>query len=231
MGFGLLAFGWMFFGDIPWKIDFLVDFLGCFFIIMACRKLKPYSVHFASAAKWFGVLLIPSIAITSLELAYMIFEKQIISEYLVHVEVVHTLIFAVATYYLLMAIIRISTDVGRNKIATKCRRNMGISAVAMLLYVSTRLLANTVFPSDQLTKIVRICWLVANVVWYMALVLNFIQIFSCYMWICYEGDEDMPMYEHSLKTNPYARFAKKNADREAAKEAEFAPKKKKKKKK
>ena len=147
------------------------------------------------------------------------------------VEVVHTLVFAVATYFLLLAVIRISTDVGRDKIARKCRRNIGVSAVAMVFYIATRLLANTTFAEDRWTRLLRICWLVANVVWYLALVLNFIQLFSCYMWICYEGDEDMPMYEHSMKTNPYARFAKRKADKLAENEAQYAPKKKKKKKK
>ena len=231
MGFGLVSFGWLFFADIPWKIDFLADFIGCFFIIMGARKLKPYSVHFGNAAKWFGILMIPSLAITAMEAAFMITEKQVISEYLVHVEVVHTLIFAVATYFLLLGVIRISTDVGREKIARKCRRNMGISAVAMVFYMVTRLLANTTFGEDKWTRLLRICWLVANVVWYLALVFNFIQLFSCYMWICYEGDEDMPMYEHSMKTNPYARFAKQKEEKLAEREAEYAPKKKKKKKK
>ena len=230
MGFGLISMGWMFLFDIPWKIDLLVDFLGCFLIIAGCKRLKPYSVHFGNAARWFGVLILPSVCITALEIANMAWPKQILSDCILHLEMVHTLIFTMATYFMLQALIRISTDVGRTKIAKKCRRNMGISLVAVVFYMATRLLINLPFGNDRLTDIIRISWLIANVIWYCMLMLHFIQIFSCYMWICYEGDEDMPMKEHSMKTNPYARFEQKKAAREEEKANEAATKKKKKKK-
>ena len=229
MGFGLLSLGWLFIFDIPWKIDLLVDFLGCFLVMMGCRRLKPYSVHFANAYKWFGVLIVPSVAITALEIAYTFLKKEAWSQYLLHLEVVHTLVFAVALYYLLLAMIRISTDVGRGKIARKCRRNIAISMVTILFYVATRLLVNMDFKNATATNIIGISWLIGNVLWYLTLMLHFVQIFSCYMWICYEGDEDMPMKESAVKTNPYARYEKKKADRAAA-EPDTAIKKKKKKK-
>ncbi|MBE6638517.1 MAG: hypothetical protein E7616_03550 [Ruminococcaceae bacterium] len=230
MGFGLISLGWLFFADIPWKIDLLADFIGCYLIIAGCRRLKPYSAHFESAVKWFGVLLVPSVAITVLEIVYALMEKQQLSQYLLHLEIAHTLIFTLSLHFLLMGLIQISTDVGRGKIARKCRRNLGITAVAILFYVLTRLLANMEFANKTVTNTIGISWLIANVLWYWMLVLHFIQIFSCYMWICYEGDEDMPIKESAFKTNPYARFEKKKADREAAKESLQTPKKKKKKK-
>ncbi len=230
MGFGLLSLGWLFILDIPWKIDLLVDFFGCFLIMMGCRRLKPYSVHFGNAYRWFGILAIPSVAITVLEVAYTFLKKEMLADYILHLEVVHTLIFSVALYYLMLAMIRISTDVGREKIAAKCRRNIGIAIVAELFYVLTRLLANVQFGNDTMTNIIGISWLISNVLWYLMLILQFVQIFSCYMWICYEGDEDMPIKESSIKTNPYARFSKKKEERAAAAESETTPKKKKKKK-
>lgn len=229
MGFGLISLGWLFIFDIPWKIDFMVDFLGCFLIMMGCRRLKPYSAYFAVAYKWFGVLVVPSVAITALEIAYTFMKKKNLAQYLLHLEVVHTLVFSVALYYLVLAMIRISTDVGRNKIARKCRRNIAISVVTIPFYVATRLLVNMDFQNATLTNIIGISWLIGNVLWYLTLMLHFVQVFSCYMWICYEGDEDMPIKENSLKTNPYARYEKKKADRAAATEPS-APKKKKKKK-
>lgn len=229
MGFGLISLGWLFIFDIPWKIDLMVDFLGCYLIMMGCRRLKPYSGYFAVAYKWFGVLVLPSVAITALEIAYTFLKKESLEQYLLHLEVVHTLVFSVALYYLLMAMIRISTDVGRDKIARKCRRNIAVSMVTVLFYVATRLLVNVSFQNATLTGIIRISWLVGNVIWYLTLMLHFVQIFSCYMWICYEGDEDMPIKESAIKTNPYARYEKKKADRAAAEE-QAAPKKKKKKK-
>lgn len=230
MGFGLISLGWLFIFDIPWKIDFMVDFLGCYLIMMGCRRLKPYSAHFATAYKWFGILVIPSVAITSLEIAYTFLEKESLARYLLHLEVVHTLVFSVALYYLVLAMIRISTDVGRDKIARKCRRNIGISVVTILFYTATRLLFNMDFTNATLTNIIGISWLIGNVLWYLTLVIHFVQVFSCYMWICYEGDEDMPIKESALKTNPYARYEKKKADRAAESREQTAPKKKKKKK-
>ena len=65
--------------------------------------------------------------------------------------------------------------------------------------------------------------------------LNSVQIFSCYMWICYEGDEDMPMKDPK---DPLSKIVyktqKENAEYKAAKAAEKereAEEKKKKKKK
>ena len=231
MGFGLISLGWLFFADIPWKIDLLADFIGCFLVVAGCNRLRPYSVHFANAARWFRILILPSVVITAMEIAYAFGAPKVVSDYILHLEVVHTLVFAVGLYFLLLAIIRISTDVGREKIARKCRRNMGIDLVTVLFYLTTRLIANWQVANNTIMRLISISWLVGNVLWYLLLVLQFVQIFSCYMWICYEGDEDMPMKQSSLKTNPYARFEKKKADRLAESEAAAEPKKKKKKKK
>lgn len=231
MGFGLISLGWLFFADIPWKVDLLADFIGCFLVVAGCNRLRPYSVHFGNAANWFRILTLPSVVITGMEIAYAFGAPKVISDYILHLEVVHTLVFAVALYYLLLAIIAIATDVGREKIARKCRRNMSIDLVTVLFYLATRLLANLQVDNNTVMRLLSISWLVGNVLWYLLLVLQFVQIFSCYMWICYEGDEDMPMKQSSLKTNPYARFEKKKADRMAASDEQVEPKKKKKKKK
>ncbi|MBE6672874.1 MAG: hypothetical protein E7599_05075 [Ruminococcaceae bacterium] len=225
MGFGLIALGWMFFADIPWEVDLLADFFGCFLIVMGCKRLRPYSGYFGAAATWFSLLIVPSVAITALQIAQMITDKKWLSEYIVHADMVQTLVFAVALYYLLLALIRISTDVGREKIARKCRRNIAIAAVTILFYVATNIA--DLFSNHE--YVVR-AGFVGYALWYVMLALQFVQIFSCYMWICYEGDEDMPMKETSYKTNPYARFEKRKADRQAAGDAEGSAKKKKKKK-
>ena len=226
MGFVLIALGWLFFADIPWDVDLLADFIGCFMIMAGCRRLRPYSKHFYLAQKWFGVLIIPSVAITALQAAQMISDQAVLKEYAVHADIVQTLVFGVALYYLLLAFIRISTDVGRTKIAGKCRRNIAIAAVTILFYVATNLLALFGVGGSYVIK----AGFVGYAMWYIMLALQFVQIFSCYMWICYEGDEDMPMKEVSYKTNPYARYAKKKEDRQAAGDAEGGAKKKKKKK-
>ena len=226
MGFGLIALGWLFFADIPWEVDLMADFLGCFLIVMGCRRLKPYSRYFSEATKWFTILIVPSVAITSLQIASMIANESVIAEYIVHADIAQTLVFAVALYYLLLAFIRISTDVGRTKIAKKCRRNIAIGAVTILFYIATNFLA----LFDVGGKYVIRAGFVGYAMWYVMLALQFIQIFSCYMWICYEGDEDMPMKEVSYKTNPYARFEKKKKDSQSENGAERSEKKKKKKK-
>ena len=226
MGFGLIALGWMFFADIPWTVDLLADFLGCFLIVMGCRRLKPYSRYFSEAAKWFGVLVIPSVAITAFQTAQLFTDAKWVAESVVHAEMVQTLVFAVALYNLLMALIRISTDVGRTKIARKCRRNMAVAAVSIVFYVVTSQLALYNIGGDYVIK----AGFVGYALWYIMLTLQFVQIFSCYMWICYEGDEDMPMKDVSYKTNPYARFDKKKNDEKAADNAKQNEKKKKKKK-
>ena len=226
MGFGLIALGWLFFADIPWDVDLIADFIGCFMIMAGCRRLRPYSKYFILAEKWFGILIVPSVAITALQAAQMITDKVVIAEYAVHADIVQTLVFAVALYYLLLAMIRISTDVGRTKIAKKCRRNIAVAAVTILFYVGTNLLALFGVGGSYVIK----AGFVGYAMWYVMLALQFVQIFSCYMWICYEGDEDMPMKEISYKTNPYARYEKKKADNQSANGAEVSAKKKKKKK-
>ena len=225
MGFGLIALGWMFFADIPWEVDLLADFLGCFLIVMGCKRLKPYSGYFSAAAKWFSVLIIPSVAITALQIAEALTGKKMFAEYIVHADMVQTMVFSVALYYMLMAFIRISTDVGRTKIAKKCRRNIAVGAVTILFYVVTNM-ADLIVDHKYVIR----AGFAAYALWYVMLALQFVQIFSCYMWICYEGDEDMPMKEVSYKTNPYARFEKKKADKQDANGGQASPKKKKKKK-
>ena len=158
-------------------------------------------------------------------------------------------------FYLLKALIEISTEVGRVKIASKCKRNIFITLALLTLqailsnpffdlgideYIislitpvieslspvtetltpitSTLVPATgTLAPSTELELVpidpVTIYNYIETVAINIVVFLNMIQIFSCYMWICYEGDEDMD-YENAKDplSKLTAKMQKENAE-------------------
>ena len=225
MGFGILFLGYFLTLNFEFKgINIPPDFLGYIFMMVACSKLTPYSNNFKYTLRCLIPLTVLSAGLTTMEVMAAI-SPNLAFPYIADIMNIKYLLMMVLHYLLLKALMDISRDVGRYKITDKCRRNIIISIVMIVLVVLLTL--PIPFPFKD-----SIAWIATIVLLNGMVLLNSVQIFSCYMWICYEGDEDMPMKEPK---DPLSKIVyktqKENAQYKAEKAAANAEKKKKKKKK
>jgi hypothetical protein len=77
----------------------------------------------------------------------------------------------------------------------------------MLIYYAVMIIISLPFPFIQdVYKYLEVnlsFTLVLFIFNYLWRFLNLALIFSCYMWICQEGDEDMPEKEHTILTKKH----------------------------
>lgn len=223
MGFGILFLGYFMTLNFEYLgVNIPPDFLGYILMMIACFKLSPYSENFKKTIYCLIPLEVLSIGITAMEIIESVNSELAIS-YLADVRNLKYLIMMVMHYFLLNSLVDISREVGRYKITDKCRRNLIISEAIMLFVVILTLPFSFPFKSSVLY--------VATVVFLNFMVLlNSIQVFSCYMWICYEGDEDMPVKEAKDPLSKIIQKTKKeNAEYKAEKKQNAEAKKNKKK--
>lgn len=216
MGFGLLFLGYTLpLMPLPYLLA-LPDCIGYIIMIVALKKLSPNNNNF----KYSGYILYPMLAISLTNL--IIQSIEFLNEFVTPISlfkysdvVVDRLNFSILLfnllfhYFLLNALIEIANFVGNKKIVRKCNRNKIITFVYLIYSIVVGIPLG--IPSNIFQYIIY----VYNIVYYPVFILNAIQIFSCYMWICYEGDEEMPTPDRKS-------FFKKKADSD---ETEDKPKK------
>ena len=85
---------------------------------------------------------------------------------------------------LLPALLAIARDTGRRKTVFACKRNLILFPVMYLLFI----VANILISGGSAYGNYLILYLTLSR--YAVLILVMIQVFSCYMWICREGQEE-----------------------------------------
>ena len=188
MGFGILFLGYFLTLNFEYRgVNVPPDFLGYIIMIAACFKLSPYSVNFKKTIYSVIPLTVLSFGITVMEVMSAI-NSSFVFNYIADIRNIKYLLMVVMNYFLLSSLVDISKEVGRYKITNKCRRNIIITTI--LIFTVMILTLPFDFPYKDSISIMATIVLLN-----FAVLLNSVQIFSCYMWICYEGDEDMPMRE------------------------------------
>jgi len=201
VGFGLLFLGYFFLFDFPYKgLDIFPDAAGFGLMLLGLLSLVEYERAFRRPLyAGFGLLLLNVI-----DLAFQLsafFGKALPSA--VTDVFTYLLLFALLLYQCLLldgiAAIAKQTDLPalrfraiRNKIFTVAMAVIKLFFsldFAFIRDMSIRL--NTALPFSSILFLLD--WLV--------LLLNALLLFSCYMRICKEGDEDMPMPEKKNKNN------------------------------
>lgn len=183
MGFGLLFVGHvcLFFCK---GIDVFPDVLAYALIFWSMWKLSRYAEGFKRAK----YTLMPLMALAAINDAFQI------SAALGYDLAAARNVFGIVTsagmlvmyWFILDGIKQLATEVGRGELALKSRRNKVLTVIYVLLMAVYHL------QLDILTDVYRylgIIFLLFGLAW---TILNGVLFFSCYMWICLEGDEDMP---------------------------------------
>lgn len=228
MGFGILFIGYIFmslfslnpFGDIA-------QLLGFSIILFALFKLSPYAKNF-KIAKYVTVPLVLACAFSSVT---TIIQKLGVEISLgIGFEQIFSLAFAVLFFifhlFLLFGIREIAKFTELPKISEKAIRNFIVGAFYFVLTFAGSL--DTPFKED-FAKYFGMPTLVIGLIWYA---LNIVLIYSAYMWICLEGDEDMERKRSKFEFVNKLNDAFDKKEEEAIKSTiEYAHSKKRKKKK
>lgn len=180
-------------------IDVLPNFVGFAIMIYALRKLVNHGENFRRARFVLYFLTIWGVGITGMEIASALYNSYcsccydescydigFAATHLGGMRVAHFAGMAAMHYFLLMGMHRLAVDVGVAKIARKSKRNMYFSVG----FLGAQVVLMTTFAIQQFGAPL---WFTSLnlILWTAMLLMNSVQIFSCYMWICYEGDEDM----------------------------------------
>lgn len=201
MGFGLLFIGYFFLLFFPvGSMGVLPNIaaLGCIIMFSACGRLS----HFAQDCKGFKLArytLIPYFGIAVADLAldiacYAGVSDQVTDTYLAKpLTLAADLIFGVFAVFLMVGIYKLAKEVELPKIASRTGIVLSISVLFSLFAAVSDIAAFVTVPvSSRITAAVNYIGFAAFILEYLAIFLSLAHIFSCYMNICLEGDEDMP---------------------------------------
>jgi len=192
MGFGLLFLGYIFMFSFPYKgvLDVAPDVIGFLIALPGVISLSEYGCGFQNLKKYF-ILLIPSSVLTLV--------LQILSLYgiekdlLVLWNIIYTALLLVFVMIMMVSIHNIADDTGVASIKAKVVRNLMISLIYCFLMIFFSLPIG-IIQNLYLYLCSKFAFgFVLYVMGYVWHILNLATVFSCYMWICKEGDEDMPL--------------------------------------
>lgn len=202
MGLGLLFIGYVLtslFTLTP--AYFITDLVGAFLMYEALMKLRRHAERFKYAI-WSVYVLFFHAAVQCVYrlLEYIgIFEQNVI--FTEALEIFRLVIVFVYTVALLSALRELSLSVGDEKLADKCKRNIWLLVISYIFIISLSL------DIDALVDYVAAFSAFALLFKLICAVLICVNIYSCYMWICLEGDlEEKPS---EPKKSKLAEFFKK----------------------
>lgn len=195
MGFGLLFIGYLFLFSFPYKetLNIPPDILGFIIAYIGVRTLADYGCGWENFKKYFSVIFPASILNLVLQIMNLLGFLKNIRELWSYAYEALLIVFNIL---LLVAIHNIAKDTEVKSIQAKAKRNF----VLMLGYYAVMLIISLPLPFIQdIYKHLEVNYSFTLVLFlynYLWRLLNLALIFSCYMWICQEGDQDMPEKEH-----------------------------------
>jgi uncharacterized membrane protein len=200
MGFGLLFVGYFFNLSLPYKgVDILPDLIGCILMYLALNRLCGYcpdNQGFRNAR----ILLYPYTVFATATLGTQVaglfttIPKNIERYFFTPLYILYSVTIGVYLIFLLTGIHSLSKSVELEKTATRARRLITLTVVyyflQLLFYFDIfNFIANLTDSPDVVLSYINITIYVIGLIW---LLLTLSLIFTCYMRICLEGDEDMP---------------------------------------
>ena len=181
MRFGILFVGYIFL-FVCKGVDIFPDFIAYLIMFAAMLNLYRFNKYF-NIAKY---LLIPTIIIAVINYILHIFKLDLGNVNTI-VNFINNILFIVYHYYLYMGVKNLALEVNIPGIAKAALRNLYIGIV----YTIFTLLVQFDIPVlKEYAFYIGPIFLLTGLIW---IILTAVMIFRCYMWICLEGDEDMPL--------------------------------------
>lgn len=185
MGFGVLFFGYFIYFLLqmnPYGYGWILLPFGCLLIVRAVNSLAQY---FAKM-KYLFISLIPMFLLSLYRLFYglntlcgwnIVFAGEVVLHWVAFAERLFLLAFHLI---FARAVFEIATDLELPRIRVASVRNFIFVGIYFILYTVAEFPTALTTYLTVLAKIVQIIWIILNV----------IMIYSCYMNICPEGEED-----------------------------------------
>ncbi len=203
MGFGFLFLGYFFlfslsnggFDMIPDILGFLIMYKGMRLLCNACPDNRPLGY-----AKWTMMGLIAFSGVILVTQLIGLFAASplpagVTNWLIAPLNLLYSL--AIGGWHILFfwGIYLLAVQIELPKISRKARRNLALTAVYYLLTLISktglfRFIAEHLSSPDAAMSYMNFALWLLGCLW---LLFNITSLFSCYMWICLEGDEDMPV--------------------------------------
>lgn len=208
MGFGLLFLGYFFLLTLPvGEIDILPDVIGWIIMASALRGLCgfcPDNRHFSRAR----TLTLPGAVLSALLLILDFVLLLDVPAFLTTADTVlrlaYSAVMGVYEIFLLLGIYKLAREVELPKLSARAQRMMAVTVVYYLMQIVVYSGIPGLLPESQ-AALVGAINLAVYALGYLWLILTLALLFTCYMRICLEGDEDMP-YREDLFDRVLARF-------------------------
>jgi hypothetical protein len=217
MGFGILFVGYSLILCMT-AYSVLPSFVGYFICMYGCLKLSEYEDKFKISALGFaagGTLMMMQ---SVLQLVVLTDGNTLLSDLASLAVPFFELVIYGVQMTLLPALAAIAKETGRKKTAFACKRNMVLFPLMYLLFIAANLFVSKAGPYAQILMVYLTLSKIA------VLLLTMVQIFSCYMWICREGQEEEEE-ESALNRHVTAPFKRKDGENGAQQQKEKRRKK------
>ena len=193
MGFGYLFIGYII--GFNFVYNGFTDIISFLFILYALLLLSRHNKHFKSSLLAIIPLCIAGLCFFVFELVTMldivpISNKELIISYYAVLSAVLKLIY---TSLLLKGIETLAFELDIPSLRIKAFRNRLFTYLYYALNICTQL------NNDTLAEFTRYALLPVMLFGIVYLILNAILFYSCYMWICLEGEEDMDRKNSSFE--------------------------------
>lgn len=204
MGFGLLFIGYFFLMSLPINgIDILPDIVGYLIMLHSLTLIIshcPKNNGFIRARLILLPTAVLSIAIFGCQLAAASgMLNEALEKYFANpVKSLYTIAIGAFHVFLLLGIYQLAHEVELNKLANRSRRIIVLTAVYYLLEIIsllgiTKTIAALTSNPDRVISYINVSVYAIGNIWLLS---AWALIFTCYMRICLEGDEDMPYREN-----------------------------------
>lgn len=203
MGFGLLFVGYFFLVFLQLSsVDVLPNlaFIGSILMFCALKKTVTYcpdNKNFKFARKTLVALTAASILGFAVYIVRLFFtDKELMqTKIIAPIAEISSIIACIFTVFLMLGIYRLAKEVELPKLAS---RSVGMIAATTVygiletISAVSSLFINGASINNNLRLLLNNIGFFSFVLEYLCLFLNLAVIFTCYMRICLEGDEDMP---------------------------------------
>ena len=229
MGFGVMFFGVFFFASANVNgFDVLPDFVGYIIILYGIKCATRYCGNFKTARVAGYIGLAAAVALFGVQ-GVELLGANVPTTLVGAVETANSAAKIVFLMILLFAVFGLAKETGAEKTQRRSLMSLIVVPVFWLGNIAGGVInyAGIVSDGDTLKKILTAA-LVCEIVY---VIVAAIGVFSAYMWICVEGDEDMPKRNNSKSPMDYfdrrrerERDERERIDAERKKAAEAAGK-------
>ena len=189
MGFGCLFFGYII--GINFVYNGFTDIISFLFILYALLLLSRHNKYFKSSLYAIIPLCIAGLCYFVFELFSLFDIMSFSNTELIHsyYAILSSILKLVYTFLLLKGIETLTLELDIPHLRIKAFRNRLFICLFYVLNIMTQL------QSDGLAKFAFYAFIPVMLFGIVCHILNALLFYSCYMWICLEGDEDMEQKE------------------------------------